>query len=64
MLLNLLLNSHSLNIPKGLRPNADIHHIQGMDEFHRHRLPIHRSNMDNENILIHHKLYRILDTSA
>ena len=42
MLLNLLLNSHSLNIPKGLHPNEDNHHIQGMDELlHPHR-PLRR----------------------
>lgn len=61
---NLLLNSHSLNIPKVLRPNVDNHHIQGMDEFLHHLLLIHQNSIHNENILINRTLYRKMDTSA
>ena len=64
MFLNLLLNSHSLNIPKVLRPNVDNHYIQDKDEFHHYLLLIHQNNMDNENILIHRTLYHKMNTFA
>lgn len=52
---NLLLNSHSLNIPKYLRPNVNNRHIQGKDELLHRRHLIHLNSKDNHNILIRHK---------
>ena len=64
LIINLLLYSHNLSIPKFLRPNVNNHRTQDKDELLRRHRPIHLNNMGNGYIQIRHIPYHKMDTSA